>query len=299
MELHIGDSHALLPAFLDELARDGRNVDFAMVDGDHSADGVRQDMEHLLASDALRRSVILIHDTCNDEVRRGLLAGQLESVPKVRYVDLDFIAGHLSHGDPYHHQLWGGLGVALVNADEDGDEGVPAPYGFYDMFDLLGAAREAVVAREDGGAPPPARDASPRRAQAAGGERPEAKGLVDDSASALGAGFEDVIAAERPLVAQEVYAVGSMLEPRRARPAALVHPRRQPVRRRRGRRRLFPRRLDAGIGERHPGGRARRATVSSTCTTCSGSGPRAIAPGCPRASPSRWEGRRWTCSTTT
>ena len=163
VELHIGDSHALLPAFLDELARDGRNVDFAMVDGDHSADGVRQDMEHLLASDALRRSVILIHDTCNDEVRRGLLAGQLESVPKVRYVDLDFVAGHLSHGDPYHHQLWGGLGVALVNADEDGDEGVPAPYGFYDMFDLLGAAREAVVAREDGAAPVPPHDESPRR----------------------------------------------------------------------------------------------------------------------------------------
>ena len=34
---------------------------------------------------------------------------------------------------------------------------------------------------------------------------------MEDSASALGSGLEDVIAAERPLVAQEVYAVGSML----------------------------------------------------------------------------------------
>src|SRR5688500_9370779 len=34
--LHSGDSHELLPAFLAELANDGRNVDFVLVDGDHT-----------------------------------------------------------------------------------------------------------------------------------------------------------------------------------------------------------------------------------------------------------------------
>ena len=91
-------------------------MDFVLVDGDHSADGVRQDLEHLLASDALQRSVILIHDTCNDEVRRGPVTARLASVRRVRYVDLDFVAGHLSRGDPYHHELWGGLGLALVTS---------------------------------------------------------------------------------------------------------------------------------------------------------------------------------------
>ncbi len=42
---HTGDSHELLPELLEELAVSGRNVDFALVDGDHSAQGVRADVE--------------------------------------------------------------------------------------------------------------------------------------------------------------------------------------------------------------------------------------------------------------
>src|ERR1700675_2255162 len=38
---HIGDSHELLPTFLLRLATATQNVDFAFVDGDHSAVGVR------------------------------------------------------------------------------------------------------------------------------------------------------------------------------------------------------------------------------------------------------------------
>ena len=48
--LHTGDSHELLPPFLAELAEQGRNVDFVIVDGDHSSEGVRRDLEDLLNS---------------------------------------------------------------------------------------------------------------------------------------------------------------------------------------------------------------------------------------------------------
>ncbi len=47
-----GDSHQMLPAELERLAGDSENVDFALVDGDHTAEGVRADMMHLLESDA-------------------------------------------------------------------------------------------------------------------------------------------------------------------------------------------------------------------------------------------------------
>src|SRR5689334_24261091 len=50
--IHTGDSHELLPAFLAELAEAERNVDFALVDGDHSEGGVRSDVEALLDSPA-------------------------------------------------------------------------------------------------------------------------------------------------------------------------------------------------------------------------------------------------------
>ena len=36
MIAHTGDSHVLLPAFLERLAEAGRTVDFALVDGDHT-----------------------------------------------------------------------------------------------------------------------------------------------------------------------------------------------------------------------------------------------------------------------
>src|SRR3712207_6335073 len=42
VHLHSGDSHELLPAFLAQLADEGRNADFVLVDGDHTADGVQR-----------------------------------------------------------------------------------------------------------------------------------------------------------------------------------------------------------------------------------------------------------------
>jgi hypothetical protein len=112
---HTGDSHVLLPAFLERLAAAGRCVDFALVDGDHTAEGVCRDVEDLLASAAVRRTVILVHDTANDAVRSGLEAAVVEDHASVAYVDLDFVAGHLSARGAYAGQLWGGLGLIVVD----------------------------------------------------------------------------------------------------------------------------------------------------------------------------------------
>ena len=51
--LHTGDSKELLPGLLERLGAADRNVDFALVDGDHSAGGVRADLLNLLESPAL------------------------------------------------------------------------------------------------------------------------------------------------------------------------------------------------------------------------------------------------------
>ena len=112
--VHTGDSHLLLPQVLADLARAGRNVHFALVDGDHTADGVERDLRDLLASDAVRSTVILIHDTMNDEVRAGVARIDVAGERKVMHFDLEFLAGRLHYGDGLHHQLWGGLGVIVV-----------------------------------------------------------------------------------------------------------------------------------------------------------------------------------------
>ncbi len=115
---HSGDSHALLPAFLAELDDAGRNVDFVLVDGDHSAEGVRRDAEDLLASTAIGQTVILFHDTANPHVRSGIDAVDFDAHAKIVHVEPDFVAGSVFSHPDLEGEIWGGLGIVIANAAE-------------------------------------------------------------------------------------------------------------------------------------------------------------------------------------
>ncbi len=148
---HTGDSHRLLPELLARLADEGRNVDFVLVDGDHSADGVRQDVEDLLASPAIGRTIIVLHDTMNETVRAGLESVSYESHPKVAYVELDFVAGYMFREPTLLHELWGGLGLVIVDSTRDAYFSEPVRQGkYYEAFELVRRARERVVDEERG-----------------------------------------------------------------------------------------------------------------------------------------------------
>lgn len=121
VELRTGDSHVLLGEELRRIAARGERVDFVLVDGDHSADGAREDVEDLLASEALETTVILAHDTLNQEVRRGLEEVRYAEIAKVAFVDLDFVGGYVPSEPPLRGQCWGGLGLIVV--DETGSFG--------------------------------------------------------------------------------------------------------------------------------------------------------------------------------
>src|SRR4029079_18752381 len=118
--LHTRDSHELLPRLLAELSEAGRNVGFVLVDGDHSADGVRRDLVDLISSPACGSTVVLIHDTMNAEARAGVEAAGLGGREEVAYLDLEFVPGRLPRKGPFRNQLWGGLGPAVV--DREGAE---------------------------------------------------------------------------------------------------------------------------------------------------------------------------------
>ena len=157
--IHTGDSHSLLPEFLASLAAEGANVDFVLVDGDHTAAGVECDLRDLLASDAVARTLILLHDALNDEVREGLQRVDFESEPKVVYADLDFIGGHLSSSGSFHNELWGGIGLVVVDESGEAPPSQTSDDGaFYDLFDLLAPTRDALVS--GGASDPTARDLS-------------------------------------------------------------------------------------------------------------------------------------------
>jgi hypothetical protein len=148
---HTGDSHKLLPELLARLDDEDRNVDFVLVDGDHSADGVRQDVHDLLGSPAIGRTIIVLHDTMNEAVRAGLESVRYETYPKVAYVELDFVAGYMFREPSLRHELWGGLGLVVVDSTRDAYFSEPARQRkYYEAFELMRSARELVADEERG-----------------------------------------------------------------------------------------------------------------------------------------------------
>jgi hypothetical protein len=145
--VHTGDSHVLLPAFLERFAAAGRSIDFALVDGDHTADGVRRDVADLLGSPAVERTVIVVHDTANEAVRSGLEALALDDQPAVAHVELDMVAGHLSAAGPYEGQLWGGLGLIVADREARAARPRVREDTFHPAAELLRVARDALAER--------------------------------------------------------------------------------------------------------------------------------------------------------
>ena len=154
VSFHTGDSHALLPTFLAKMAAADRNVEFVLLDGDHGAEGVRRDLTDLLASDAVRHTVVLLHDTMNAEVRSGIEQAHVHEHPKVTYLDLDFVPGYLAREEPYRLELWGGLGLIAVDASRTFNAAGPVRQDrFHELFALVHPTLDVLAALEAFGGP--------------------------------------------------------------------------------------------------------------------------------------------------
>jgi len=113
-----GPSASLLPILLDELATNGVGVDFILIDGDHSCEGIKGDLKNILAYVPPRPLVIVIHDSFNPECRRGMLETDWERSPYVHFVDIDFIPGALiGDNGSFGSGSSGGLALAYLKAE--------------------------------------------------------------------------------------------------------------------------------------------------------------------------------------
>jgi hypothetical protein len=119
-EFHTGSSANVLPSLLATLSRNGEAVDFVLVDGDHSYEGVRCDLQNLLMSHCCSRSVIMVHDTTNEEVRAGVESVSVERHPSVVYYELDFVPGYVYRKGVARNMAWGGLGLVLTDRERCG-----------------------------------------------------------------------------------------------------------------------------------------------------------------------------------
>jgi Methyltransferase domain len=150
---HTGDSHELLPELLARFADEGRNVDFVLVDGDHSSEGVRRDLQNLLESPALARTVVVLHDTMNETVRAGLESVHYDAYPKVGLVELDFVPGYMFREPRLLHEMWGGLGLVVIDSARGAYFSSGARHTrYYETFELILEARKVLLDRAAGNA---------------------------------------------------------------------------------------------------------------------------------------------------
>lgn len=126
---HAGDSHVLLPSKLAELEREGRSVDFALVDGDHSREGTRRDVENLLRSSAVSDCLIVLHDTMNEDVRGGVAEIELARYPHVVHLDMSFL--EVPNDKLPLQEWWSGLGIIVVDRGASQSVDVLRPASLY------------------------------------------------------------------------------------------------------------------------------------------------------------------------
>ena len=147
--LHTGASAEVLPSLLDELVSQRRRVDFALVDGDHSFEGVIGDVRALLDSPATDRAVLLVHDSVNEEIRTGLEHAGIEDYRKVVYYEPDFVPGYVYRTGSARQMAWGGL--ALVICDQRRSPAYadsPRQSRYHESYEAIQAMRRDRQARE-------------------------------------------------------------------------------------------------------------------------------------------------------
>jgi hypothetical protein len=118
VDLRIGAADRLLADTLSELEAAGVALNFILIDADHSAEGVRRDIETVIRRPNAPREplVVAIHDSGNPSCRHGIATAGWAASPYVHGVELDFVPGQIvEHGiRDGKGEVWGGLALAFI-----------------------------------------------------------------------------------------------------------------------------------------------------------------------------------------
>jgi glycosyltransferase involved in cell wall biosynthesis len=121
VSLFTGPSTTVLPELMNALDAQNVAVDFILIDGDHSSEGVRRDINLVLSYVPKKNTIIVMHDSFNPGCRRGMLEADWAACPHVAWVDLDFIPGRViesSPDNPSSGEMWGGLALAILSPQQ-------------------------------------------------------------------------------------------------------------------------------------------------------------------------------------
>jgi glycosyltransferase involved in cell wall biosynthesis/cephalosporin hydroxylase len=118
VSLFTGPSTTVFPELMRVLEAENVAVDFILIDGDHSSEGVRRDINLVLGYVPKKTTMVVMHDSFNPGCRKGMLEANWAACPYVSWIDLDFIPGRIiepAPGNPSGGEMWGGLALAILS----------------------------------------------------------------------------------------------------------------------------------------------------------------------------------------
>lgn len=119
-EIHIGNSSKLVPEILDKIDANNEELEFVLIDGEHTYKGVKGDITHFLNYIPKKPIYIVFHDSFNPICRKGIRKAEYNKSPYVHYVELDFISGVFNPRNLFR-QMWGGLALVLLKPEKRED----------------------------------------------------------------------------------------------------------------------------------------------------------------------------------
>ncbi len=116
-EFLIAPSTEAIPQAFAKHSAAERPVNFVLVDADHSAEGVRRDLELVLQYVPTEPMFVIMHDTGNPDTRRGVLSVDWAANPHLAVVECDFVPGQIIEHSVVNGrgEIWGGLGLAYLD----------------------------------------------------------------------------------------------------------------------------------------------------------------------------------------
>jgi hypothetical protein len=95
------------------------------------------------------RTVILVHDSMNAEVRAGVESVGPEGYDKVVYYELDFVPGYVYREGAARHTAWGGLALVLTDGQRSRSYARSVRQTLYlEPFGPLQRARAELIAED-------------------------------------------------------------------------------------------------------------------------------------------------------
>lgn len=120
VEFRSGTSGHVLPDLVASFNSSGNTPQFVLIDGDNSTEGVRRDIEALLALKPVNDVVIILHNSFNPDCRAGMTSANWSASPHVHAVDVDFVPGVFfqeAYSTIPAGSMYGGFGCALLKPE--------------------------------------------------------------------------------------------------------------------------------------------------------------------------------------